>query len=179
MSNKLCNILIFPVIIAAISVVFILGLPLILGRQLYAVQTGSMEPTYPIGTILVVEPIHPEVINVGDVITFSLTGFDTVVTHRVISIDQQGQQLFTQGDSNDQADFAPVKFPQIKGRVSYGIPYLGHLTAGLRTIEGQLILLWLLLLTVLLLFLPDMVNKLRKRPPQNNTKEGNSDEAAI
>lgn len=96
----------------------------------YTVLTGSMEPTYPPGTLVVVKSVDPEEIHAGEVVTFQLeSGESAVATHRVVEVSHEldGDVLFrTKGDANDAVDAEPVRPAQLKGRVWYSVPYLGH-----------------------------------------------------
>ena len=67
-----------------------LTVPKILGIQIYAVLSGSMEPEYRVNSVIYVKPCEPSQVAEGDVITFHLIGeTDIVMTHRVVSIDQE------------------------------------------------------------------------------------------
>lgn len=106
------------------------GVPIATGSTPLSILTGSMSPTLPPGTLVVVKPTPVEEIEVGQVVTFQLeSGQPTLVTHRVIarSTDSaSGEVSFTtQGDANDVADAAPVLPVQVRGTVWYSIPYLG------------------------------------------------------
>lgn len=95
-----------------------------------SVLTGSMRPTYPPGTLVVIKPAAPEEIGVGDVITFQIeSGKPAVATHRVIARSTDsgtGEVRFTtQGDANNTPDPEQVQPAQIRGKVWYAIPYLG------------------------------------------------------
>lgn len=103
--------------------------PAVIGATPLAVLTSSMEPTYPPGTLVVVQPTPAENIQVGDVITFQLhSGQAAVVTHRVteVAIDAAGERVFqTQGDNNPAPDAQPVREVQLKGKLLYAVPGLG------------------------------------------------------
>lgn len=59
------------------------GYPQLLGYRIFQVETGSMIPTLPIGSfILVKEPDDPLRLSIGDVITYKHE--TAVVTHRII-----------------------------------------------------------------------------------------------
>ncbi len=47
MFRKISNIIIALFLVCALGILAMVGIPLILGNQLYAVLTASMEPTYP------------------------------------------------------------------------------------------------------------------------------------
>jgi signal peptidase len=108
-------------------------LPRFAGATTYVIETGSMRPDLPPGTMVAVKPADPYVVHVGDVITYQLkSGESTVVTHRVIAVgyDGSGQMRWqTQGDANTAVDQAWVQPAQLKGRLWYRVPYLGYVTS--------------------------------------------------
>ncbi len=114
--------------VAALAVV-VIAVPAIGGAHPYTVLTGSMVPAYPPGTLVVVRPVDPADIAIGDVITYQLhSGEPQVVTHRVVAIQlaADGELTFvTQGDANNLADEAPVRAVQVVGRLWYAVPYIG------------------------------------------------------
>jgi signal peptidase I len=79
--------------------------------DLYAVQTGSMGETAPIGSLVVTER-RP--VAVGDVVTLDLAD-GTRSTHRVVGIE--GSQLVTQGDANDYPDPYRTPLDRVRGVV--------------------------------------------------------------
>ncbi len=106
--------------------------PRLVGGEPYVVLTRSMSPAMPAGTLVVVRPVEPDGIAVGDVITYQLvSGQPQVVTHRVVArgIAPDGQPIFrTRGDANEAADVAWVHPAQIKGARWYAVPHLGRVT---------------------------------------------------
>lgn len=106
----------------------------LVGLTPYAVLSGSMEPVYPVGSLIYVQDVEPESVAVGDAITFSLDS-GTLVTHEVWDIDESGKQFFTQGIANHDAngdilhDAAPVPFARLVGKPMLCIPFLGYLNA--------------------------------------------------
>ena len=69
----------------AILFAFLISGIRIFGMQVYGVLTGSMEPTYHVGSIIYVKQVDYRDIKIGDPITYTIND-DTVVTHRVIDI---------------------------------------------------------------------------------------------
>lgn len=127
--------------IAAVLAVAVL-VPRVGGATPYTVLTGSMAPTYPPGSLVVVRPVDPESIRTGDVITYQLeSGQPAVVTHRVVSQGFAGDGevvLHTKGDANEDPDPKPVREVQVKGEVWYSVPYLGYVNNLLSGRERQL-----------------------------------------
>ena len=105
--------------------------PRAMGAVPLTVLTASMEPALAPGDLVVVRPTPANDIRIGDVITFQPeSGNSTLVTHRVVGVTlgSGGVSGFTtQGDDNDAAD-APILAEQVKGRVAYSVPFVGHLT---------------------------------------------------
>ena len=110
-----------------------LVIPRLGGATPYVVETGSMRPGMPPGTLVVVKPVAPEQIAAGDVVTYQIrSGDPTVVTHRVVKVgfDGAGEPRWqTQGDANDAADPNWVLPVQVQGRKWYAVPYLGYVTS--------------------------------------------------
>ena len=102
------------------------------------VLTGSMAPAIHAGSLLVIEEVPFSHIAVGDIITYypSLTQ-ETLLTHRVVSIDQDSQQFITRGDVNDFDDPNPVGYRQLAGRFVFAVPFLGALLSLLQTPFGM------------------------------------------
>jgi signal peptidase len=103
------------------------------GATPYTVLTGSMEPRYPAGTLVVVRPVHPDDVRVGDVVTIQLeSGRAGYVTHRVVQVVHtlEGETHFrTQGDANQVADLDLRRPEQVRGRLWYAVPGLGRFGA--------------------------------------------------
>jgi len=113
----------------AILVVTIV-IPFVANAERFTVLTGSMRPTYPPGTLIVVKPADADELRIGTAITYQLEpGQPAVVTHRITGTSQNGRgerTFITQGDANDSPDREPVIAEQIRGKVWYSIPYLGY-----------------------------------------------------
>jgi signal peptidase len=101
----------------------------LLGWQLQSVQTGSMAPIYPVGSLLVVAQIDAGDVSIGMAITFEDPGEpDRLVTHRVIGFAPSGGlQFLTQGDANASPDALPVPARLVHGRVLWSVRDLGTL----------------------------------------------------
>jgi signal peptidase len=108
----------------------VIGIPFATDSVALSVLTGSMAPTYPTGTLVIVRPVEPTNIHIGDPITYQMeSGRPEFITHRVIAISSSSNgdiNYTTQGDSNDLPDANPVVADQVMGRVWYSIPYLGY-----------------------------------------------------
>ncbi|WP_175420375.1 signal peptidase I [Rhodococcus sp. SGAir0479] len=121
----------WTLLIAMIAVLAMtIAVPRITGSTPYTVLTGSMEPTYPPGTLVVVKSADPASLGPGDAVTYQWeSGKTAVVTHRITEVEyaEDGElQFVTQGDANPMPDERPVVPEQIRGKVWYAIPYLGY-----------------------------------------------------
>jgi signal peptidase I len=99
----------------------------LLGWQLQAVLSGSMSPTYPVGSMLVVGQIDASQVSPGMVVVFEdpVTP-GRIVSHRVVkAVPGTAMQFITQGDANAAPDPAPVPGRMIRGRVLWAISGLG------------------------------------------------------
>jgi signal peptidase I len=110
-----------------------LVVPRLAGATPYVIETGSMRPGMPPGTLVVVKPKPVDDIAPGDVMTYQITSGDpTVVTHRVIEqgVDMTGTPRWrTQGDANNAVDEGWVVPEQVRGVRWYAVPYLGYVTS--------------------------------------------------
>ena len=105
-------------------------IPQLSGSTPYTILTGSMRPTYPPGTLVVVKPADAAELRVGTPITYQIrSGEPDVVTHRIVATRQSGRSIttyITRGDNNDSDDENPVQIGQIRGKVWYSVPYMGY-----------------------------------------------------
>jgi signal peptidase len=92
-----------------------------------------MQPSFRPGDVAVVQHVGEQnacqAIGHGDVITFMPYPNDpTLVTHRVVGVSMTGAgcQFLTQGDANNSPDPRPVAPAQVRGRVIYRVPMVGH-----------------------------------------------------
>ena len=123
--------------IACVAMLLVIGIGPHTGRyRTLTVLTGSMQPTMPVGSVIVVVPERPNELRVGQIVTYRIPVEDhRVVSHRVVGILGGGDRpIFqTQGDANNGPDYwlAQVNDDTV-WRVTYVVPKLGHLLHGLR-----------------------------------------------
>ena len=114
--------------------------PKFAGISVYAVISGSMEPTIPTGSLVFVEKVEPEELLTNDIVAYnSQIAGGGVITHRVVEIKKEERSFITKGDANSSSDVTPVKFEQLVGRVKSFIPGLGKLALFLSEKSGKLI----------------------------------------
>ena len=113
--------------VVALGAILII-IPKVAGATPLTVLTNSMEPGLPPGTLIIVKPVDPDDIQIGDVVTYQIeSGEADVITHRVIGIDALGaeKRFIFQGDNNGAPDSELVRAAQIQGRLWYSVPYAG------------------------------------------------------
>ncbi len=153
-TNVLSTVLVILVVIAALSLV----VSRIAGLQVLTVLSGSMEPTYHTGSLIVVKPTDPKTLQVGDVITF-LTGEKTNVTHRIVEIvpdeaDPSVLRFGTQGDANSIRDGLLVHERNVLGVPMLSIPLLGYFVNWVQSPPGLYIAIGVVAALVFLSFVP-------------------------
>ena len=144
--------------------------PRMLGYQDYVVLSGSMEPTYPVGSLIYVKSVDPQDVTVGQPITFVLNEDLVVATHRVVEIDEENQYFYTKGDANESMDGSPVHFKNLIGVPVFSIPYLGYVANYIQSPPGTYIAIALGAVFLLLLFLPDFIRWMKDSPDEKKSK---------
>ena len=128
------------------ALIIIVGL--ILAQHMNVVVSGSMEPVFFRGDIVVVEKtnfigIHefdPNNAQVGDIVVYRAEWFPNPVIHRIINVTEvNGSKYFViKGDNNDIPDPYYVSPSQITERVvtigdqPFIIPKIGYITIWLK-----------------------------------------------
>ncbi|MDD2955438.1 MAG: signal peptidase I [Oscillospiraceae bacterium] len=161
-TGKICSGLLA---IAAALAAVILVLPRAVGWKPFSVLSGSMEPVYPVGSLIYVKSVPAQEIQVGDVITFAISE-KMAVTHRVTAIDEARQRFVTKGDANDVEDLSPVSFQNLIGRPVFSIPALGYVSGFLETARGKIVAISAFLVLAILMFLPDVLGRLDGKKAQ-------------
>lgn len=157
--KRVWNVVSWTLILCVVVLAVLLGGIRLIGYKPYAVISGSMEPTYHVGSLIYVKKVPPEKIQVGDPITFVLNEDLVVATHRVIEIDAANQQFFTKGDANNAPDGAPVHFNNLIGKPMFTIPQLGYFSTWVTEPPGTYIAICAVIILVLLFFLPELLDK--------------------
>lgn len=109
-------------------VVAVTLVPRLVGAVPLAVPSQSMQPALAQGDLVMVRPVEPELLMVGDVVAFYTEGGPIgVLMHRVVDVIQEHGEVVavqTQGDANPYPDH-PITSDRLKGRVAYSIPFVG------------------------------------------------------
>jgi signal peptidase len=124
--------IILGLIVAALAFVFFSP-----DYSLYIVRSGSMEPAFNVGDVIIAGPLGSDDIKPGVIVTYAMG--KTLITHRVLSVD--GNTLIIKGDANETPDPNPVLLSQVKSRYLFRIPYVGYAAGFVRTRLGWLLLI--------------------------------------
>lgn len=118
----------FVTLLVGVAALLLVSLLPITGNvEIKIVKSGSMEPTIPTGSIVVVMP--QSAYGVGDVITFGKdTKTQIPTTHRIMSVrEERGQTYFTtKGDANEEQDPREIALGEVIGKVVVHAPYAGY-----------------------------------------------------
>lgn len=106
-------------------------LPMPFGYGAAVVLSGSMEPEFSEGDLIVVK--ETENYKKNDIVV--LQDGNSLVVHRIINID--GETITTKGDANKTAD-EPVNVSAVKGKVLSWIPFAGNILGFLKTPIGTI-----------------------------------------
>lgn len=95
----------------------------LIGFRSYTVLSGSMEPKFYPGDIVITQHKGKADIKVNDIVTFR-DNEGIVITHRIIEETNEG--YITKGDNNNVNDADVLKEENIIGEVKFSIPKVGY-----------------------------------------------------
>ena len=145
--NIITNII---VVLAVILAVALVGVRLV-GLQVFTVLSGSMEPTYHVGSLIY------------------------VATHRITEVvpDEEEPDTLryrTKGDANDAEDGKLVHYKNVIGSPVFTIPYLGYFADYIQNPPGTYVAISVGAVLLLLVFLPDLFSSDDKDKEKKKTK---------
>ena len=168
-----------------VAIVVVLALLLVgarfIGLNVYTVLSGSMEPTYHVGSLIYVKDVDTDELKAGDVITYMLDE-DTIVTHRIVDVipDETDPSIIrfqTKGDANDSVDGSLVHYKNVIGTPVFSIPKLGYLANYIQKPPGRYIAISAGAIILLLVFLPDLFSDDDKsEKKKKKQKNGNNND---
>lgn len=129
-------------------------LPKFFGFSTATVLSGSMEPTFSAGDILVFR--EADSYSVGDIVIFSQG--DALVTHRIV--DETSDGFVTRGDANNSNDIQALDEENIEGVMLCAVPFIGQVFTFLRTPLGILVLV---IIGFLLIELPSITELIKTK----------------
>ena len=134
-------------VLAALLVAIVLLIsvgPKVAPYQTFFVRSGSMEPTFNTGDLIVLGKVDASDIKKGDVITFKRPDKPgTLVTHRVVAIEttKGGKQFETKGDANKTPDAWRVPASGTQWKYKFRVQRVGYVFSYLSTPQARLALL--------------------------------------
>ena len=170
MVKKIWNFITTAILIVMLILVACLYIPKFFGISPLIVLSGSMEPEYPIGSLLYVNQHNLDDIKIGDAITFYIDE-STLVTHRVVGIDESSCTYITKGDANEVNDGSPVSFDDVLGVPIINIPKLGIFADWLSHKSGKIIYVTVIIVVTILMFMGDIIWSDDNEKENENDKE--------
>ncbi|MBQ4050872.1 MAG: signal peptidase I [Oscillospiraceae bacterium] len=169
--NAITTLIVAAVVVLAILLVAVR----LFGLQVYTVLSGSMEPTYHVGSLIYVQKVDPFELEAGDVITFMLDE-DTVATHRIVEpvpdeTDSSVVRFRTKGDANDAEDGSLVHYKNVIGSPVFTIPKLGYLANYIQNPPGTYVAIAVGAIIIMLVFLPDLFEDDKKNKGEEPAKK--------
>lgn len=125
-SNILNSMVIFIIIILSLNLLATKSDKLfeIIGYRSYTVLSGSMEPTFYPGDIVITKHKNKTDIQVNDIVTYR-DNEGVIITHRIMEETPEG--YITKGDHNNVEDADIITEDNIIGEVKLSIPNIGYL----------------------------------------------------
>jgi signal peptidase len=128
--------LMIALLTAILALVGLARLAPAMGYPVLVIRSGSMSPAIPMDAAVLLDSGSTDV-RTGDVVALQLDN-GAVVTHRVTRLVSLGGVPYveTKGDANPAVDPALTPLDRVIGRVSFTLPYVGFLMAGLAMPTG-------------------------------------------
>ena len=109
-------------------------LPMPFGYGAAMVLSGSMEPEFSKGDLIIVK--ETEDFGLNDIVVFE--NGSSLVVHRGVGLDND--KIVTKGDANNVED-EPITHEDVLGKVLFWIPYLGTVVGFMKTPVGIIIVI--------------------------------------
>lgn len=139
------------------------------GRETLIIGGASMEPEIQLGAAVVIEPVAPEQLAVGDIVSLrSGEGLKSIFTHRITRVISRPDGLWieTKGDANHILDASITPATNVIGRVVLNVPYGGFLLKLLSVPSGVALVICLAGLLVTCTWLVETLEIERRRWPR-------------
>ena len=140
--------------------------------RIFTVVTGSMEPKYKIGDILIAKEKAPSEIKVGDAISYLAEKGEiknNVVTHEVVNItkNENGEYLFHSKGLVNLVEDPVVHEKQLYGVVVYKTKLLSYIRKIISTDIGMLLLV---IIPILYIIVSEMITILIEKEERRREK---------
>ena len=143
--------------------------------RMFTVVTGSMDPVYKVGEVVISKEVDPSTIKKGDDVVYlgEKNDFkDKIITHRVIKIENKdGEYYFTtKGIANDYND-PVISSNQLYGKVVYKPVVLSFLSSILNTKLGFYLLIFVPVAFLIFLEILDYIKRKEGELDEEQKKE--------
>ena len=143
-----------------------------LDYRIFTVVTGSMEPKYKIGDVLIAKEKDPSEIKIGDAISYLAEKGEiknNVVTHEVVNItkDESGAYLFHSKGLANLVEDPVVHESQLYGVVVYKLKLLSFVRKIISTDLGMLLLI---IIPILYIIVSEMISILIEKEEKRREK---------
>lgn len=136
--NALITAVIICVSVVTAGFVYI---PKLMNMDMYVIETGSMEPTIKINSVIFVKKAEDfDSFKVNDIVTFTDDSKQKSFTHRIIEIDEKSKTFITKGDANSEPDIMPTSADYAVGTVQFAVPYLGYVVKLLHNTIAKIVI---------------------------------------
>ena len=145
-----------------------------LNYRIFTVVTGSMEPKYKIGDVLIAKEKAPSEIKIGDAISYLASKGEVknnVITHEVVNItkDENGKYLFHSKGLANLVEDPIVHEEQLFGVVVYKTKLLSFVRKIISTDIGMLLFIIIPILYIIISeMIATLVEKEEKRREKSN-----------
>ncbi len=161
-------------VISVLTLLSVLGIPK--SAQIFVVETGSMEPEIPQGSMVFVS--QQDSYQVGDIITYKsnlgeIAPKNINVTHRIADIKNDNGDTFyeTKGDANTGKDPWTANKLDVLGKVTFHIPYVGYIIGFAKTKLGFIFIILIPALLIIFLEMLNISKILKDKRQERNYKE--------
>jgi signal peptidase len=124
------------VLATVLAGVIVLAAGHLLGWSALIVRSGSMEPSVPVGSLVLARPVQPADVQLRDVVAVprQIGGRQVLVLHRVVALtEHDGRRLARlRGDANPVPDPEPVVLAGPVARSVVVVPAAGYVVAAVR-----------------------------------------------
>ena len=143
-----------------------------LNYRIFTVVTGSMEPKYKIGDVLIAKEKDPSEIKVGDAISYLASRGEiknNVITHEVVNItkDENGKYLFHSKGLANLVEDPIVHEEQLFGVVVYKTKLLSYIRKIISTDIGMLLFI---IIPILYIIISEMIAALIEKEEKRREK---------
>lgn len=185
--RKLANIVytigsIIVIGILLLTLLSVLGIPEKL--KMFVVETGSMEPNIPTGSLAFVTPANEY--KKGDVITF-ISKLEQngpkkfIITHRVNDvINDNGDTYFqTKGDANKDVDPFLANKLDVLGKVTFSLPFVGYIVGFAKTPIGFILLVVIPALVIVISEIIAIAKEVKKEATKSKKSDFSSSKLSL